>query len=66
MHQHESSMTLVRRKRAWCPEWLWWFACNPIPFWNDTVAISYPKLRVWIAPATHLLSYPVENTNADQ
>lgn len=55
------AFTLVRRKRSWCPEWLWWVACNPIPFWNDTVAIRYPGLRVFIRPLTTVLSKAVDD-----
>jgi len=52
---------LVRRKRSWVPEWLYYVAANPIPFWNDTVAITFPELRVFIRPLTWLLSYNCES-----
>lgn len=45
---------LVRIKRAWVPEWLWWWACNPIPFWNQAM----PMYRVSFRWATWLLSTP--------
>lgn len=51
---------LVSRKRGWVPEWLWYFACNPVPFWNDTIALAYPSLRLFIRPLTNLLSEPEE------
>lgn len=60
MDDRQLNYGLVRRKRDWCPEWLWWFACNPIPYWNDTVAYEYPQLRVFLAPLTWLLSYSIE------
>ncbi len=53
-----SGWGLVRIKRRWVPEWLWYFSCNPIPFWNDSIAQTWPGLRVWLGPLTHLLSEP--------
>lgn len=47
---------LVRVKRGWVPEWLWWWICNPIPFWNELM----PYYRVSIKPLAHVLSEPVE------
>lgn len=43
---------LIAIKRRWCPEWLWWIACNPIPFWNDVM----PYYRVSCRPLVWLLS----------
>lgn len=60
MTNEEIEWGMVRRKRAWCPEWLWFVACNPIPFWNETLALAYPQLRVYLAPLTWLLSEPVK------
>ncbi len=47
---------LVRIKRSWCPEWLWYFACNPVPFWNDI----FPMYRIFLRPLTWLLSCDCE------
>ena len=47
---------LVRKKRGWVPEWLWWFACNPVPFWNE----AFPTYRIFIRPLTWALSTPVK------
>lgn len=57
-----SEWRMVRRKRRRCPEWLWWWACNPVPFWNEAVAFSLPQLRVYLRPLTWLLSVPCEPT----
>lgn len=53
---------MVRRKRQWVPEWLWFVASNPIPFWNEIVSNQClgGACRVYIRPLTHLLSEPVE------
>lgn len=51
---------LVRRKRAWVPEFVWWWVCNPIPFWNDTIAQTYPRVRVWVPLLPYLLTEPVK------
>lgn len=53
---------MVRRKREGCPEWFWWWICNPIPFWNELVSnqLLGGALRVYISPLAHLCSVPVE------
>ncbi len=58
--RHDLGYGMDRRKRGWVPEWLWYWACNPVPFWNDTVAITYPQFRLFIRPLTNLLSEPTE------
>ncbi len=37
-------------KRRWCPEWLWYFACNPVPFWNEVFWMYRFSFRplVWL------------------
>ena len=57
---------LVRIKREWCPEWLWYFACNPIPFWNEYVSnrLLLGSGRIYLAPLTWLLARDV--TDADR
>lgn len=49
------SYSLDRIKRRWCPEWLWWVACNPVPFWNEL----FPAYRIFLRPLTWTLSQKV-------
>lgn len=43
---------LVRVKRDWVPEWLWYIAAQPIPFWNY-VFYQWP---ISIGPLVRFLS----------
>lgn len=56
----DDGWVITRLKRRWVPEWLWWWACNPLPFWNDTIASDLPFLRVYLRPLTWLLSEAVD------
>lgn len=51
---HEYGLYAI--KRRWCPEWLWWFACNPLPFWNEAM----PYYRFSLRPLVWLLQEVVE------
>ena len=40
---------VVRIKRRWVPEWLWWWACNPIPLWSNEIwPLQLATARPWV------------------